>query len=197
MIIAGLTGSIGMGKTTAAAMFKAAGAAVFDADAAVHALYAKGGAAVPIVRAGLPDAITGGAVDRAKLSAIIREDPLQLTVLESFVHPLVDAMRQDALAEAKAGGKKVFIFDMPILFETGGEKDADVVIVVTAPADVQRARVLARPGMTEEKFAFILSKQLPDAQKRKRADYVINSGKGMDYAREQVQTIIQDLQSRA
>ncbi len=197
MIIAGLTGSIGMGKTTAAAMFKDAGAAVFDADAAVHALYAKGGAAVPIVRAGLPEAITGGAVDRAKVSAIIREDPLQLTVLESFVHPLVDAMRQDALKAARAQGKKVFIFDMPILFETGGEKDVDVVIVVTAPADVQRARVLARPGMTEEKLAFILSKQMPDAQKRKRADYVINSGKGLDYAREQVQTVMKELESRA
>ncbi len=197
MIIAGLTGSIGMGKTTAAAMFKDAGAAVFDADAAVHALYAKGGAAVPIVRAGLPEAITGGAVDRAKVSAIIREDPLQLTVLESFVHPLVDAMRQDALKAARAQGKKVFIFDMPILFETGGEKDVDVVIVVTAPADVQRARVLARPGMTEEKLAFILSKQMPDAQKRKLADYVINSGKGLDYAREQVQTVMKELESRA
>ena len=157
MIIAGLTGSIGMGKTTAAAMFKDAGAAIFDADAAVHNLYAKGGAAVPIIRAGLPTAITDGAVDRAKLSAIIAKDPLQLTVLESFVHPLVEAMRKDKVS----------------------------------------ARVLARPGMTAEKFEFILSRQMPDAEKRARADYVINSGKGMEFARKQVQAVMQDLKSRA
>ena len=197
MIIAGLTGSIGMGKTTAAAMFKDAGAAIFDADAAVHNLYAKGGAAVPIIRAGLPTAITDGAVDRAKLSAIIAKDPLQLTVLESFVHPLVEAMRKDKVSAAKASGKKVFIFDMPILFETGGQDKVDVVIVVSAPAEMQRARVLARPGMSAEKFEFILSRQMPDAEKRARADYVINSGKGMEFARKQVQAIMQDLKNRA
>ena len=197
MIIAGLTGSIGMGKTTTAAMFKDAGAAVFDADAAVHSLYAKGGAVVPIVRAGLPQAITAGAVDRTKLSAIIAKDPLQLTVLESFVHPMVDAMRQDAVSAAKASGKKVFIFDMPILFETDGEDKVDVIIVVSAPADVQRARVMSRAGMTAEKLEFILSRQMPDAEKRARADYVINSGKGMEFARKQVQVVMQDLKNRA
>ncbi len=197
MIIAGLTGSVGMGKSTTAAMFKAAGAAVFDADAAVHALYAKGGAAVPIIQAGLPEAITDGAVDRAKLSVIVRKDPLQLKVLESFVHPMVEACRKAAVKKAKADGVKVFVFDMPILLETGGEDKVDVVIVVSAPADVQRRRVLARPGMSPEKFEFILSRQMPDAEKRARADFVVNSGSGLETAREQVQIIMKALEERA
>lgn len=197
MIICGLTGSIGMGKSTTAQMFKDAGAAVFDADGAVHVLYGKGGAAVPIIRAGLPEVITDGAVDREKLSAIVRKDSLQLKVLESFVHPLVEDMRRKAVKTAKAAGTKVFIFDMPILFETGGEALVDVTIVVTAPAHIQRKRVLARPGMSVAKFEFILSKQMPDAEKRARADYVINSGEGLESAREQVQTIYADLLKRS
>lgn len=197
MIIAGLTGSIGMGKTTTAQMFKEAGAAIFDADAAVHKLYAKGGAAVPIIRAGLPACIKDGAVDRNVLSEIVRKDPLQLKVLESFIHPLVEDMRKAAVKAAKAAGTKVFIFDMPILFETGGQDKVDVVIVVSAPAATQRKRVMARPGMSKDKFEFILSRQMPDAQKRKRADFVVNSGEGLDIAREQVQVIMKALSGRA
>lgn len=193
MIIIGLTGSIGMGKSTTAQMFKDAGAAVFDADAAVHILYAKDGAAVPILRAGLPDTIVGGAVDRARLSKALQADPLLLGVLESFIHPLVADMREAAIETAKHEGKTAFINDMPILFETGGERHVDKVVVASAPAEQQRARVLSRPNMSEEKFAYILSKQMPDAEKRKRADYIVDTGKGLDFAREQVQSIMKEL----
>lgn len=193
MIIVGLTGSIGMGKSTTAQMFKEAGAAIFDADAAVHQLYAKGGAAVPILRAGLPDTIVNGAVDRVRLSKALQADPLLLGVLESFIHPLVAGMREAAITKAKSEGKTVLINDMPILFETGGEREVDKVVVASAPADQQRARVLARPNMSEEKFAYILSKQMPDAEKRARADYVVDTGKGLDFAREQVQAILKEL----
>lgn len=194
MIIAGLTGSIGMGKSTTAQLFKERGAAVFDADAAVHELYAKDGAAVPILRAGLPETVIDGAVDRQILSEKLRKDPLLLGVLESFIHPLVAQMREAAIEAARAAGKTVFINDMPVLFETGGETEVDIVIVVSAPADIQRQRVLSRSGMSAEKFAFILSKQMPDAEKRKRADYIVDSSQGLDLAREQVQTIMQSLE---
>lgn len=197
MIIAGLTGSIGMGKTTTAQMFKAAGAAVFDADAAVHQLYKRGGAAVPILRAGIPECIVEGAVDRAKLSKALRADPLLFAVLESFIHPLVGQRRERAIENAKAAGASVFIDDVPLLFETGGDQRVDVTIVVSAPADLQRDRVLARPSMTLEKFEAILARQMPDAEKRKRADYVIDSGRGLDFAREQVQKIMGELKARA
>jgi len=193
MIIIGLTGSIGMGKSTTAQMFKEAGAAVFDADAAVHQLYAKGGAAVPFLRAGLPQTIVNGAVDRAQLSKALQSDPLLLGVLESFIPPLVAKMRKAAITKAKREGKTVFINDMPILFETGGETEVDKVVVVTAPAEQQRARGLSRPNMSEEKFAYILSKQMPDAEKRKRADYIVDTGRGLDFAREQVQSIMKEL----
>jgi len=197
MIIAGLTGSIGMGKSTTAEMFKEAGAAVFDADAAVHHLYARGGAAVPVLRAGIPDCIVEGAVDRAKLSKALQADPLLFGVLESFIHPLVGQMRERAIENAKTAGASVFIDAVPLLFETGGDKRVDVTIVVSAPADQQRDRVLARPGMTLEKFETILARQMPDAEKRKRADYVIDSGRGLDFAREQVQKIMGELKARA
>ena len=182
-----------MGKSTTAQMFKQAGAAVFDADAAVHALYAKGGAGVPILRAGLPGVIVDGAVDRKKLSKALQADPLLLGVLESFIHPLVAVMREEAMAAARTEGKTVFINDMPILFETGGETQVDVVVVVSAPLDQQRARVLARPNMSEATFHYIVSKQMDDAQKRERADYIVDTGKGLDFARKQVHEILQDL----
>ncbi len=195
MIIVGLTGSIGMGKTTTAKMFEACGAAVFNADAAVHKLYSKGGAAVPILRAGLPDTIIDGAVDRQKLSAALSKDPLLLGVLESFIHPLVGAMRNAAMAKAKSAGIKIFVEDVPLLFETGGDSRVDKTVVVSAPYAVQRKRVLARPNMSEEKFAYILSRQMPDAEKRKRADYVVNSAEGLDAARKQVEKIVADLRT--
>ena len=196
MIIVGLTGSIGMGKTTTASMFEDAGCATFSADAAVHELYAKGGAAVPILRAVFPDVIVGGVIDRNKLSVHLRADPLHIGVLESFIHPLVGDMRKAAIVAAKQGGKNIFIDDVPLLFETDGESKVDVVIVVTAPAAVQRKRVLARPGMSAEKLAMILARQMPDAEKRARADYIIHTDKGLDFARAEVQNIITDLLAR-
>lgn len=193
MIIVGLTGSIGMGKSTTSAMFKDAGAAVFDADACVHDLYSKGGAAVPILRAVFPDTIVDGAVNRARLSKHLQADPLEIKVLESFIHPLVGEARAKAMKLAAGENKKVMVFDVPLLFETGGDKAVDKIVVVSAAPDIQKRRVLARPGMTVEKFDMILSRQTPDSEKRARADYVIETDKGLDFAREQVQTIMNKL----
>ena len=195
MIIIGLTGSIGMGKTTTAKMFADLGAHIFNADDAVHTLYSKGGAAVPILRAGLPEVIVDGAVDRKKLSAALSKDPLLLGVLESFIHPLVGKMRAAALSTAKAAGAKIFVDDVPLLFETGGDARVDKTVVVSAPYEVQRERVLSRPNMSEEKFAYILSRQMPDTEKRARADFVVNSGQGLDAARKQVEKIVHTLLS--
>lgn len=193
MITVGLTGSIGMGKTTTAKMFEECGAAVFNADAAVHALYARGGAAVPIIRAGLPETIIDGAVDRKKLSEALSKDALLFGVLESFIHPLVAKMRRAAMQRAEAAGIKIFIDDVPLLFETGGEARVDYTVVVSAPVNVQRSRVLARPNMSEKKFAAILTRQMPDAEKRRRADFVVKSGQGLDAARKQVIKITKQL----
>ena len=188
----GLTGSIGMGKSTTAAMFAEYGVPVFDADAAVHALYAPGGRAVPLIRAVFPDAITSeGGVDRAALAAHMRADPLNLDVLTSFIHPWVRDMRDAFVAEARRGGARAVVFDIPLLFETGGEAQVDAVVVVSAPAAVQRERVLTRPGMSEEQFQHILSRQMPDADKRSRADYVIDTSRGLDDARKQVREVLQ------
>ncbi|MEM7727939.1 MAG: dephospho-CoA kinase, partial [Pseudomonadota bacterium] len=167
----GLTGSIGMGKSTTAAMFEALGVPIFDADAAVHALYAPSGRAVPLIRAVFPDAIgEDGGVDRKRLGEHMRADPLNLGVLTSFVHPWVAEMRADFVAKAKRDGAEAVLFDVPLLFETGGDAGVDVTVVVTAPAEVQRDRVLSRPGMTEALFEDLLSRQMPDAEKRARAD---------------------------
>lgn len=193
MIIIGLTGSIGMGKSTTAKMFAEAGAATFSADDAVHQLYAKGGKAVPIIRAGLPECIKDEAVDRVCVSEKIKQDPLILEVIESFIHPLVGQMRSEAIQTAKAEGKTIFVDDIPLLFETGGETRVDKIVVVTVPAEVQRERVLSRQGMSIEKFEYILSRQMPDAEKRKRADYIIDTSHGMDFAREQVHKIMSEL----
>jgi len=193
VIIVGLTGSIGMGKSTTAEMFRQAGCPVFDADAAVHALYAKGGEAVPIIRAVFPDAIKDGAVDRAILGQYMRDDPIQLTVLESFIHPLVGKSRQVFFDQAKAQHADVIVLDIPLLFETGGAKYVDKIVVVTAPAAVQRERVLARDGMTETLFQSLLDRQTPDQLKREKADYLIYTDRGLDAAREQVQNVLQDL----
>lgn len=191
MKIIGLTGSIGMGKSTTAQMFADLGCRIFDADAAVHALYAKGGRAVPLIRAVFPDAIMDGAVDRKRLGEYMREDPLNLQVLESFIHPWVGEMRADFLKQAKDDDVKAVVFDIPLLFETGGEAHVDASVVVTAPAAVQRSRVMARPGMTEDLFNMILSKQMADAEKRQRADYIVETDKGLDAAREQVAQILE------
>lgn len=191
MILVGLTGSIGMGKSTTAQMFMEAGCPVFDADAAVHSLYNKGGKAVPIIKAVFPDAVKEGAVDRAVLGEHMRADPLQLKVLESFIHPLVGELRSKFFEENKDA--EIVILDVPLLFETGVDKFVQKIVVVTAPADVQRKRVLARPGMTVDLFESLLARQTPDAEKRKRADTLIFTDKGLENAREQVQAFLTEL----
>lgn len=190
MIVLGLTGSIGMGKSTTAAMFEAEGVPVYDSDAAVHALYAAGGAAVAPVETAFPGVVTDGAIDRAKLSARVVGDPEALAKLEAIVHPLVGAHRIGFFDKARAEGHEIVVLDVPLLFETGGQKSVDKVVVVSAPPEVQRARVLARPEMTPEKFEAILARQLPDAEKRARADFVIDTGRGVDHAREQVRDLL-------
>ena len=195
MITIGLTGSIGMGKSTTAAMFKEAGCPVFDADRAVHDLYEKGGEAVPIIRAVFPDAIKEGAIDRGVLGRYMREDPIQLEVLESFMHPLVGNKRTQFFEDNKSAD--ITVLDVPLLFETGLDKFVDHIVVVTAPAKIQRARVLSREGMTEELFKVLLSKQMPDAIKRKRADTLIFTDMGLENAREQVHSLLRKIRDKA
>ncbi len=195
MIIIGLTGSIGMGKSTTAQMFRDEGCPVFDADAAVHELYAKGGKAVPIIKAVFPDAIKDGAVDRSVLGRHMRSDALHLKVLESFIHPLVSESR--AVFFDKHKEAKIVVMDVPLLFETGLDKGVHYIVVVTAPYDVQRERVLSREGMTAELFESLLSRQMPDAEKRRRANALIFTDKGLENAREQVQKIIRNLELEA
>ncbi len=190
MIILGLTGSIGMGKTTTAQMFADAGALVWNADDAVHALYARGGAAVSPVAATFPGVVVDGAVDRARLAQALGRDPAAFARLEAIVHPLVLADRLDALAAAEARGVKLAVLDIPLLFETGGDAAVDAVVVVTADADIQRRRVLARPGMTVERLDAILARQLPDAEKRRRADFLVDTGHGPGPARARVAEIV-------
>ncbi len=197
MIVVGLTGSIGMGKSTTARMFADVGAAVFDADAAVHGLYAPGGAAVPLVAELFPSVVSDGTVDRAALGALVRDDSEALKRLEALVHPLVGEARAIFLADAKSEGRAVAVLDVPLLFETGGDRGVDVVVVASAPAAVQRERVLARPGMTEAMFEAICARQTPDAEKRARADYVVETGEGLDAARAQVTRIMKELVARA
>ncbi|MGJ8560547.1 MAG: dephospho-CoA kinase [Litorimonas sp.] len=190
----GLTGSIGMGKSTTAGMFELLGVPVFDADAAVHTLYAPGGRAVPLIRAVFPDAIgPDGGVDRKRLGEHMRADPLNLDVLTSFVHPWVGEMRADFLSEAVANQVDAVLFDIPLLFETGAEDKVDTTVVVTAPADVQRTRVLARPGMSMDLFKSLLSRQMPDAEKRKRADFIISTAEGLDVTRARVKTVLDEI----
>lgn len=197
MIVIGLTGSIGMGKSTVAKMFAEEGAAVFDSDAAVHQLYARGGAAVAAVGAEFPGAIRDGAVDRALLSPLVLNNPMALKRLEQIVHPFV-RQAQVAFAEAaRAAGAAFVLFDIPLLLEGKGADLFDTIVVVSAPAEVQRARVLARPGMTEEKFAQILARQMPDAEKRARADFVIDTGVTLDETRAQVRAVLDVLNEAA
>src|SRR5215470_5760528 len=188
MFVLGLTGSVGMGKSTAAGFFAEEGVPVHDADAAVHRLYA--GEAAPLIEAAFPGTTAGGAVDRTRLAQRVLGDPAALKRLEAIVHPLVQASERRFLADAQARGEKVVVLDIPLLFETGGEKRVDAVVVVSAPPDVQRARVLERPGMTAEKFAAILAQQMPDVEKRRRADFVVDTSQGFDVTRAQVRAVL-------
>ncbi|HEY1309620.1 MAG TPA: dephospho-CoA kinase [Pseudolabrys sp.] len=189
MFILGLTGSIGMGKSTTAKMFAEEGVPVHDADAAVHKLYE--GEAVTPIEAAFPGATAHGKVDREKLGQRVLGNELAMKRLEHIVHPLVRQAEERFLAEAKKKGAKVALLDIPLLYETAGDKRCDAVVVVSAPADVQRARAFERPGMTQEKFAAILAKQTPDTEKRRRADFVVDTSQGLDPARAQVRDILQ------
>ncbi|MCE2890415.1 MAG: dephospho-CoA kinase [Hyphomonadaceae bacterium] len=186
MKIVALTGSIGMGKSTTSAMFKDLGVPIWDADAAVHRLYAPDGAAIPPLKALIPEAVGPAGVDRTVLTTKILQDPGLLKQIEAIVHPLVGKDRADFLAAAREQGAPLVMVDVPLLFETGGEAYVDAVIVVSCPPDMQRGRVVARPGMTEEKFESILARQTPDEVKRAKSDFVIETGLGLDAAREQV-----------
>jgi dephospho-CoA kinase len=189
----GLTGSIGMGKSATAAMFRAAGVPVHDADAVVHALYR--GRAAPLVEAAFPGTAADGAVDRARLSKLLFEDESRLRTLERIVHPLVRDERDKFLAaHAQA---PIVLLDIPLLFETGGEADADAIALVTAPESVQRARVLTRPGMTEAKFQAILAKQMPDSEKRRRAHFLIETGFGFEHAERRVRAVLRAIAGRS
>jgi dephospho-CoA kinase len=195
MKIIGLTGSIGMGKSTTAAMFREAGIPVYDADAAVHAAYDVGGIAVEPVGAAFPGVVRDGRVDRERLRQAVLGKPEEMAKLNAIVHPLLGAARSEVFEQAREAGADMIILDVPLIFETGGQRNMDAVIVVSAPADVQRDRVLAREGMTPERLDAILAQQMPDADKRARADYVVDTGQGLDAARAQVTDIIARLRA--
>jgi len=194
--IIGLTGSIGMGKSATARLFREAGIPVFDSDACVHALYDAGGAAVGPVEAAFPGSLAeDGSIDRARLSRQLNEDPDGFARLEAIVHPLVGEARQYFLDAARKDGADIVILDVPLLFETGGHEHVDAVIAVHAPHHVRRERVLQRPGMTEDKLAAIIARQTPDSVKLEKADYVVETSGGFDDARQQVGKIIAALRA--
>ena len=191
MIVLGLTGSIGMGKSATARMFAEAGVPVHDSDETVHRLYS--GKAAPLVEAAFPGTTEASVVDRVKLAGKVLADPAALKKLEAIIHPLVRADADAFLARHRAAGAPLAVLDIPLLFETGGRDRVDKVVVVTASPEIQRQRVLARPGMSEEKFSSILAKQVPDAEKRRQADFIIDTGQGFDAARAAVDAIIAEL----
>ena len=189
MVILGLTGSIGMGKSTTAKLFAEAGVPVYDADATVHRIYE--GEAVPAVEAAFPGTTANGKVDRTKLSAQVVHDAAAMKRLEGIVHPMLRGYHQKFLADAEQSGAPVAVVDVPLLFETGGEKRVDCVVVVTTTPEIQRQRILARDNMTPEKLDAILARQLPDAEKRKRADFVVDTSHGLDPVRARIRDILE------
>ena len=188
MLILGLTGSIGMGKTTTAKLFEEAGVPVYDADAAVHHLYE--GAAAPAIEAAFPGTTADGKVDRARLSSRVVHDPTAMQQLEQIVHPMLGASRKKFFDDAEASGQPVVVVDVPLLFETGGEKRVDAVVVVTTSPETQRERILARGTMTNEALDALLARQMPDAEKRRRADFVVDTSYGLDPVRERIRDIL-------
>ncbi len=187
----GLTGSIGMGKSTTAQMFRDEGIAVLDSDQIVHDLYR--GAAVAPIAAAFPDVVVDGVVNRSALGAHVLSDPAAMKKLEAIVHPLVWAARDAFIQQRQAQGDWIVVYDVPLLFETGADKSVDAIVVVTAPPELQKQRVLMRPGMTQEKFEAIVGKQTPDTEKRARADFIVETGEGLDAARAQVRHILKTL----
>jgi dephospho-CoA kinase len=183
-----LTGSLGMGKSTAAKFFAEEGVAVHDSDATVHALYE--GEATPLVEAAFPGSTNGGKVDRSKLAAMVLNDKAALARLEAIVHPMVTASREKFLAQAQARGAKIVVFDVPLLFETKAERGCDAVVVVSAPPEIQRKRAFERPGMTDDRLAAILAKQMPDTEKRGRANFIVDSSQSFDHTRAQIRDIL-------
>jgi dephospho-CoA kinase len=194
MLVVGLTGSIGMGKSTAAERFRGRGIAVFDADAAVHALYA--GAAAPLVETAFPGTTAEGKVERARLAAMVMEDPEAFRRLEAIIHPLVEAEEQAFLRREAARGAEMAVLEIPLLYETGRDAHVDAVVVVSASAATQRARVLKRPGMTPEKLDGLLTRQLSDAEKRRRADFVVDTDVPMAESAARIDAIIAELRMR-
>lgn len=194
MIVLGLTGSIGTGKSTTAAMFRDLGVPVYDADATVHDLYRTD--AVAPVAEHFPEALRDGVIDRKALSAILAQSPDRFAVLEAIIHPLVRAREKTFIDAERDRGSPLVLLDIPLLYETGGETRVDTVVVVTCDPEIQRQRVLARPGMTEEKFQLILKRQMPDAEKRRRADFLVDTGRGLEAAREQVEEFVERLKGR-
>jgi len=190
MIVIGLTGSIGMGKSTVSQMFAEEGAPAFNSDDAVHELYASGGAAVAPVEAAFPGVTKDGAIDRGALSARVVDNSEAIKQLEAIVHPLVRQAQIAFLEKHHHAGAKAAVLDIPLLFESGGAERVNKVVVVSAPGDVQKARVMSRPGMTEEKFAYLLSRQMPDAEKRARADFIIDTSGEFDATRAQVRAVL-------
>ena len=193
MLLLGLTGSIGMGKSTVGEMFRKLGIPVYDADAEIHKLYAKGGAGVEPIRAAFPEAVVDGAVDRARLSKIVVGNEAEIQRLEKVIHPLLAEGRAEFFAKAEAEGHSLVVLDIPLIFETNGEGRVHKIAVVSAPSDVQRARVLARPGMSEDKFEAILARQVDDAEKRRRADFVIDTHCSYEETFEQVKKLVEEL----
>ena len=188
MIILGLTGSIGMGKSTTAKLFAEAGVPVYDADATVHRLYE--GEAAPAIEAAFPGTIVDGKVDRNRLSARVVHDPAAMKRLEQIVHPMLGASRQKFLRDAEQSGAPVAVVDVPLLFETGGEQRVDAVVVVTTTPEIQRQRILERPNMTDAKLDAILARQMPDAEKRKRAHFLVDTSHGLDPVRARIRDIL-------
>ncbi len=195
-LVVGLTGSIGMGKSETAKMFSRLGIPVYDADAAVHRLYEPGGAAVAEIAKAFPSCVREGRVDRHALTRVVTADKAAFKTLEQIVHPLVAGEQRAFLEQACRDGAEIVVLDIPLLYESRADTGVDVVVVASAPVPVQRERVLARPGMTADKLGHILSRQMPDAEKRAKADFVVETDKGLDHAFAQVKAIVAELRKR-
>jgi dephospho-CoA kinase len=197
MIVIGLTGSIAMGKSETVKMFAAEGVPVCDSDTIVHRLYDEGGALVAAVAKAFPEAMAGGRVDRTRLAAMLSRQPERFAELEAIVHPLVKEELERFLDRCRKDGARIAVLDIPLLFESGRQRDVDRILVVSAPAHMQKARALSRPGMTEKKLAQLLARQWPDEEKRRRADFIVDSSQGLDHARRQVRDIVARLKSES